>query len=261
MKGIQGWAKGAAVVSDPEQARKLPHMQKCCLVSQTTACEECFRQVEEAIRERCDELASFDTICETTRLRQNEAAELSRKCTHMFVIGGHHSSNTQKLCAICKKYCKTVESLAKVGEITLENIDINDIIGVVGGASTPKWIILEVIERMSELEKTMAASPEEEKVEAVAAAAVQEPVAETAEAAEPSFEEVFEKTLVRIRNGQIIKGSVVQIVDGEVCVNIGYKSDGFIPRNEFSSDTEVNPEDVVKVGDEIEVEVIKGNDG
>lgn len=76
---------------------------------------------------------------------------------------------------------------------------------------------------MSELEKTMAASPEEEKVEAVAAAAVQEPVAETAEAAEPSFEEVFEKTLVRIRNGQIIKGSVVQIVDGEVCVNIGYK--------------------------------------
>lgn len=261
VKGIQGWAKGAAVVSDPEQARKLPHMQKCCLVSQTTACEECFRQVEEAIRERCDELASFDTICETTRLRQNEAAELSRKCTHMFVIGGHHSSNTQKLCAICKKYCKTVESLAKVGEITLENIDINDIIGVVGGASTPKWIILEVIERMSELEKTMAASPEEEKVEAVAAAAVQEPVAETAEAAEPSFEEVFEKTLVRIRNGQIIKGSVVQIVDGEVCVNIGYKSDGFIPRNEFSSDTEVNPEDVVKVGDEIEVEVIKVNDG
>ena len=261
VKGIQGWAKGAAVVSDPEQARKLLHMQKCCLVSQTTACEECFRQVEEAIRERCDELASFDTICETTRLRQNEAAELSRKCTHMFVIGGHHSSNTQKLCAICKKYCKTVESLAKVGEITLENIDINDIIGVVGGASTPKWIILEVIERMSELEKTMAASPEEEKVEAVAAAAVQEPVAETAEAAEPSFEEVFEKTLVRIRNGQIIKGSVVQIVDGEVCVNIGYKSDGFIPRNEFSSDTEVNPEDVVKVGDEIEVEVIKVNDG
>ena len=159
VKGIQGWAKGAAVVSDPEQARKLLHMQKCCLVSQTTACEECFRQVEEAIRERCDELASFDTICETTRLRQNEAAELSRKCTHMFVIGGHHSSNTQKLCAICKKYCKTVESLAKVGEITLENIDINDIIGVVGGASTPKWIILEVIERMSELEKTMAASP------------------------------------------------------------------------------------------------------
>ena len=72
---------------------------------------------------------------------------------------------------------------------------------------------------------------------------------------------MFEKTLVRIRNGQIIKGSVVQIVDGEVCVNIGYKSDGFIPRNEFSSDTEVNPEDVVKVGDEIEVEVIKVNDG
>ena len=114
---------------------------------------------------------------------------------------------------------------------------------------------------MSELEKTMAASPVEENVEAVAAAAVQESVAENAEPAELSFEEVFEKTLVRIRNGQIIKGSVVQIVDGEVCVNIGYKSDGFIPRNEFSSDAEVDPAEVVKVGDEIEVEVIKVNDG
>ncbi len=261
VRGIVGWASCAAVISGPAEAEKLPYMQKCCLVSQTTAREDYFREAADALRKRCGDLAVFDTICETTRTRQREAAEISRRCTHMFVVGGHHSSNTQKLCAICKKYCKTVDSLAKVSEITLENIDINDIIGVVGGASTPEWIILEVIERMSELEKTMAAGPEEEKVEAVAAAAVQEPVAETAEAAEPSFEEVFEKTLVRIRNGQIIKGSVVQIVDGEVCVNIGYKSDGFIPRNEFSSDTDVNPEEVVKVGDEIEVEVIKVNDG
>ncbi len=67
--------------------------------------------------------------------------------------------------------------------------------------------------------------------------------------------------MVRIRNGQIITGSVVQIVDGEVCVNIGYKSDGFIPRNEFSSDNDVDPKDVVKVGDPIEVEVLKVNDG
>ena len=66
---------------------------------------------------------------------------------------------------------------------------------------------------------------------------------------------------MRIRNGQILTGSVVQIVDGEVCVNIGYKSDGFIPRNEFSSDADVNPADVVKIGDPIEVEVIKVNDG
>lgn len=273
VRGIAGWSAGGAhVVKDVDEAMALPFMEKACLVSQTTAEAGAFDAAADAVRSRCGELLCFNTICQTTRQRQIEAEELSKICTKMYVVGGHHSSNTQKLRAVCKKHCKTVESLAKVSELTLENIDINDIIGFVGGASTPKWIILEVIERMSELEKTMAAAPEEEIVEAEAA--VQEPVAEAAaeavveataeaaaDAAEPSFEEVFEKTLVRIRNGQIIKGSVVQIVDGEVCVNIGYKSDGFIPRNEFSSDAELDPSTVVKVGDEIEVEVIKVNDG
>jgi 4-hydroxy-3-methylbut-2-enyl diphosphate reductase len=133
---------------------------------------------------------------------------------------------------------------------------------------------------MSELEKTMAEETEVENklveteaAEAVAQPAEAKPAAETTEQkaenadkaehdnAEASFAEAFEKTLVRIRNGQILKGSVVQIVDGEVCVNIGYKSDGFIPRNEFSSDPDVNPAEMLKVGDELEVEVIKVNDG
>jgi 4-hydroxy-3-methylbut-2-enyl diphosphate reductase len=130
---------------------------------------------------------------------------------------------------------------------------------------------------MSELEKTMAEETEVENnlveteaAEAVAQPAEAKPAAETTEQqadkaehdnAEASFAEAFEKTLVRIRNGQVLKGSVVQIVDGEVCVNIGYKSDGFIPRNEFSSDPDVNPAEMLKVGDEIEVEVIKVNDG
>ncbi len=261
VRGIEGWSGKASIVSCPEEALALEYAERVCLVSQTTANAVEFGLAEQAVRERCGELCTFNTICKTTGLRQNEAEELSKKCTRMIVVGGHHSANTKKLCAICKKHCKNVDSIAKTDELTLENIDINDIIGFVGGASTPKWIILEVIKRMSELEKTMAASPVEENVEAVAAAAVQESVAENAEPAELSFEEVFEKTLVRIRNGQIIKGSVVQIVDGEVCVNIGYKSDGFIPRNEFSSDAEVDPAEVVKVGDEIEVEVIKVNDG
>jgi transcriptional accessory protein Tex/SPT6 len=95
------------------------------------------------------------------------------------------------------------------------------------------------------------------------AAAVEEPSAEIAEPNDSadSFAEAFEKTLVRIRNGQVLTGTVVQVTESEVCVNIGYKSDGFIPRNEFSSDPDVNPMDVVKVGDSIEVEVTKVNDG
>ena len=128
---------------------------------------------------------------------------------------------------------------------------------------------------MSELDKTMAENPvENSEVKTEATATVEEPAtaAPTVETAavttteqngstDSNFAEAFEKTLVRIRNGQILTGSVVQIVDGEVCVNIGYKSDGFIPRSEFSSDADVNPADVVNVGDQIEVEVLKVNDG
>ena len=192
----------------------------------------------------------------------------------MVVIGDENSSNTQKLLSVCKKHCKHIQSLAKHSELSLEKIHADDIIGIVSGASAPDWIIREVITRMSELEKTMAENPvENSEVETEATATVEEPAvaapteeiaAETTEQGEntdPNFAEEFEKTLVRIRNGQILTGSVVQIVDGEVCVNIGYKSDGFIPRSEFSADADVNPADVVNIGDQIEVEVLKVNDG
>ena len=198
----------------------------------------------------------------------------------MVVVGGRNSSNTAKLGDICKKYCKNVHTIANPAELMLAYIKKNDIIGVIAGASTPQWMIREVKTIMSELEKTMAECPEEQRTEEIAedaatvtkptaaesAAATDEPVVTETEtthtdAGEASFAEVFEKTLVRIRNGQIIKGSVVQIVDGEVCVNIGYKSDGFIPRSEFSHDDSVRPEDVLNVGDTVEVEVLKVNDG
>ncbi|MGI6004609.1 MAG: bifunctional 4-hydroxy-3-methylbut-2-enyl diphosphate reductase/30S ribosomal protein S1 [Christensenellales bacterium] len=81
------------------------------------------------------------------------------------------------------------------------------------------------------------------------------------EEAEANFMEDFEKTLVQIRNGQVISGTIVHVNDSEVCVNIGYKSDGFVSKAEFSADGSVNPAEVVKPGDKIEVEVLKVNDG
>ena len=280
VQGIAGYGEKSQVyiLERVEDTQMLPSLEKACLVSQTTAKLTDFQMVEEILRKKIKDLKVFHTICTETRQRQEEVEELSKKCTHILVVGGHNSSNTQKLAAVCKKNCKHVQSIANLEEVLLENIDTNDIIGVVGGASTPNWIIMEVITRMSELEKTMAESPELEKVEAEEAATVETSVpaeaaaAETVEApaaeapvaeetAEPSFEEAFEKTLVRIRNGQIIKGTVLQIVNGEVGIDIGYKADGYIPRSEFSADPDVDPADTIKVGDEIEVEVLKVNDG
>ena len=265
--GIAGRSRGSVrYVNSLEEAQELPHLESACLVAQTTFSSETFELIKEAVKERCDSLKVFNTICDTTRKRQEEAERLSKKCTAMVVIGGANSSNTEKLARICKKHCKKVQSIANTDELILEIIECNDKIGGVAGASTPQRMIMEVITRMSELEKTMAAEAEEttatvtEPTAAENAATNEEPIAEP-ETADSSFAEAFEKTLVRIRNGQLIKGSVVQIVDGEVCVNIGYKSDGFIPRSEFSHDETVDPNDVLKVGDVIEVEVLKVNDG
>ena len=242
--GINGCCEDRGIfVHTAEDIAVLDAELKVCLVSQTTAEVEGFEKVAEAVREHFLDAVIEKTLCPTTAARQKEAEELSKKCSQMLVIGDKTSSNTAKLASVCKKYCKHVHYVSKESELSLEKIAHNDIIGIVSGASAPDWKIREVITRMSEMEKTMAGNPvENDGVETGAAAA-------------------FEKTLVRIRNGQILTGSVVQIVDGEVCVNIGYKSDGFIPRNEFSSDADVNPADVVKIGDPIEVEVIKVNDG
>ena len=237
----------------------------------------------------------------------------------MFVLGSRTSANTAGLAAIAKNLCENAEMVEDIDKLFLANLQSDDIIGMVAGASTPDWMIREVVQRMSELETTTIETIEAEApageiavpTEPVAEAAAAEPAAaETAAApaepaaaeapvaaepaaepeseaqpaqaepaAEPAapaeaeqpaadkaeesseFAEAFEKTLTRIRNGQIIKGTVLQIVDGEVYVNVGYKSDGVIPKNEYSSDPDADPSAQLKVGDEIEVEVLKVNDG
>ncbi len=283
VEGIRGWAgQNAVVIGDAAEAMALETVHSpATLVAQTTIERGRFEQIRDALFIRCPDLCVEDTICHTTSVRQREAEELSRECDVMIVVGGRNSSNTQKLAKVCQKNCKRTYSVENTGQLLLEKINSNDIIGIVAGASTPQWMIREVVTVMNELEKTTVESteaettpaqveaPEAEAAPAVEAeaTAVEEPIAASAakdtEAADSgdSFAEAFEKTLVRIRNGQVLTGTVVQIAEGEVCVNIGYKSDGFIPKNEFSSDPDVNPVDVLKVGDPIEVEVIKVNDG
>ncbi len=299
--GIEGWGprEQTYILKCEDEVASLTEIKKAVVVSQTTLQKNIYEAVCDALLDAEMEIEVKNTICDTTLKRQSEAIELAKCCDTMLVIGGFHSSNTQKLAELCKKECKNTVFIENKGQLLLEKIKSDGIIGIVAGASAPDWMIREVLTGMNELEKTTAQPTEEveaqtpaqdavqdapvveeapvavEATEPEAAAKDEQPAAETtaeiakeeesadaSEAADPdSFAEAFEKTLVRIRNGQIITGSVVQIVDGEVCVNIGYKSDGFIPRSEFSSDPDVNPSEQVKVGDSIEVEVLKVNDG
>ena len=134
-------------------------------------------------------------------------------------------------------------------------------------AETTEPIESETVDTAVE-ESVAVEEPATEEAEAVEepaaeeAEAVEEPVAEAEPVRELSeFEKAFEETVKRIRPGQIMTGTVLQIVDGEVFVNIGYKSDGVIPKGEFATDADVNVTELVKEGDSLEVEVVKVNDG
>lgn len=157
-----------------------------------------------------------------------------------------------------KETKKTAKKAAEKAEEAVEEI-----------ADTAKKTAKKAVKKVEEAVKEAVEKAEDAVVNAEEA--VKETVEKTESKAKKIAENVaddasdfaaaFEKTLTRLRNGQVVKGTVLQIVDGEVFVNVGYKSDGIIPRSEYSADPEVNPEDEFKEGDEIEVEVLKVNDG
>ncbi len=283
--GIRGWAgDNAFVLESAADVMKLPETAKAVLVAQTTLPEEAFREIIREIELRKDGsllLQVSNTICDTTRARQSEADEIARRSKRMLVLGSKSSANTQKLVEICKKHCKNTENIDSTDKLFLDKLPSDDIIGIVAGASTPDRMIREVLQVMSEQEKTTietieAEAPAEEVVvpqatkeaeEVVAAVEEPKPTAEAKKETKPEHEDssdfasAFEKTMTRIHNGQVLEGTVISVVDGEVFVNIGYKSDGVIPMGELSSDSDVKAEDLFKEGDTIEVEVTKVNDG
>ena len=280
--GIRGWAGGQAFVLETEaDATLLPPLEKAVLVAQTTLPEAAYLAIGSAIQSRMTNRLGIqirNTICDTTRDRQSEAEEISRRATRMLVLGSKSSANTQKLVEICKKHCKNTENIDSSDKLLLDKLPSDDIIGIVAGASTPDRMIREVLQVMSEQEKTTietieAEAPAEEvvvpQVTEEVVAAVEAPKATAKAEAEPKpehedssdFASAFEKTMTRIHNGQVLEGTVISVVDGEVFVNVGYKSDGVIPVGELSSDSDVKAEDLFKEGDTIEVEVTKVNDG
>lgn len=281
--GTKGWAgENAFIVSSREDVEGLPQVESALVVSQTTITKELLYGVYDAIQQKIPRTELFDSICETTAERQRETAELAQKSDAVIVIGDRHSSNTRKLYEIAQKYCKNTEYIESADQLILENFFNCDIISIVAGASAPDWIIREVKTHMSEIENTQVTEESvaqvqetETPVEAVEAVVeteetAQEVEAEAAPAAEQEtdakdensdFLAELEKTFVKIRRGQFIKGVVVQVSDDEVCVNIGYKSDGIIRKEDLGTDGSVSPAEMFKIGDEIEAEVITLNDG
>ena len=234
--GTAGHCMGPVyIVKDETDVQALPKMPQALLIVQTTFAPEAFKRLEELIAKKVDALEARNTICAATKVRQKEALELAKQADKMIVVGGRNSANTVKLYETCKAVCRDTILVESAAEIPPAFADIHsDFIGITAGASTPEWSLKEVVTFMNDLEKDQAITAEQE--------------------AQNSFMADVEATLVRVRPGQTLMGKVVQITEDEVCVNIGYKSDGLIKKSEMTQEN-------VQLDDEIEVEVVKVNDG
>lgn len=143
----------AHVVTDAEQAARLPRMKKVGIVAQTTQMYENLKDIMDACLEKCQELRVFNTICDATSVRQNEAREIASKVELMFVIGGHASANTSRLATICREIQPHTWHIESTEEIDPKWFSGVEKVGVTAGASTPRWLIDEVVAKITELGK------------------------------------------------------------------------------------------------------------
>jgi len=168
-------------------------------------------------------------------MRQSEAAEIAAKVDAMVVVGDRSSANTQHLAEICRQACGRVLLVESAGELTEDMFLHCSVIGVTAGASTPAGVIKEVV-AMSE------------EIKAV-------------EGGEESFEELLNQSFKTLNTGEKVTGIVTAITPTEVQVDVGAKQYAYIKFNELSDDPNAKPEDIVKVGDEIETYIVRVNDG
>ena len=238
---IAGWCRHPLVFPDGEALQKWldddpkRHDLPFTMVSQTTSTQFLWDSCKKIAKKVWTNREIFDTICGATENRQAEAAELASQCEAMLVVGDKNSSNTCRLAHICREHCGRVALVDSAADIRPDDYRGISSIGLTAGASTPAWIIKEVNKTMSEITN----------VEAVQ---------------EENFAELLEQSIKTLNTGDKVIGTVTGIGNTEIQVDLGTKHAGYIPYDEVSTDPSVKPEDILKVGDEIEVFVVRVND-
>ena len=238
--GINGWCDNSALIINNDKDLEMVKSwseYSMCVVSQTTFERKLWKKFTKFIKNTCQSAIFFDTICNATNMRQQEALNLAVQSDCFVVIGDKHSSNTKKLFDIAKPLCDKTFLIENAAELPDEILHSDGLTGITAGASTPDWIIKEVVKTMVEEKNTNIQGN-----------------------GEPTFAEAFENSLVTLNTGQVVTGTVIRVTPTEVYVDLGYKADGLISAEELTDDPTVSPEDVVKVGDEVEVFVVRVND-
>lgn len=227
--GINGWCNNSAIISkDGNLESDIP--KKVCVVSQTTEKIKNWENLIKNLSTKVKELLAFNTICAATEVRQKSANEISKDVDSMIIIGGKNSSNTAKLYQIAKDNCDNTIHIENAKELPKDFINNNKKIGVTAGASTPDWIIREVLDIMN---------TENNNVED-----------------QLSLMNELDKRFVI---GDEVEGEILSKTRDSILVSlVGYKCDGIIAFNELSAKEDpIEVAEKLNVGDVIKAKVIK----
>lgn len=221
VKSIVSWThEQAVIVESIDDAERLPFQQRLGVVVQTTFSGELFEQILAIVKQKCTDMQVKRTICTATDLRQQAAAALAVKMDSMVIIGGKNSANTARLAEVCRQSGCPVYHIETADELKPEWFSNAVHVGISAGASTPEWIIEEVVHRMEQFNQSLTDS------------------------------------VNQLTKGSIIKGKIVSVRQDEVYVDIGYKAEGIIALSELAYPVPANAAEIVTKDQEIDVYVL-----
>ena len=196
------------------------------LCSQTTQNLVEFKKIKKFLKKLYTKAKIFDTICIVTEKRQEEAVDIAKRSDAMIVIGGRNSSNTRKLYELCVECCPKTIMIESVSDLPPDFTDNTESVGITAGASTPDGIIMEVFKAMEE-----------------------------------NFTELLEGSIKSLHTGETVVGIVFTISENEIKLDLGAKFTGVLTKDQITDDPTAKLSEMFKIGDEIEVFVIRVEDG
>ncbi|MDR3591453.1 MAG: bifunctional 4-hydroxy-3-methylbut-2-enyl diphosphate reductase/30S ribosomal protein S1 [Negativicutes bacterium] len=221
VQSIVAWAgEGVTVVETADEASALAPEERLGVVAQTTFPPPLFAGIVDILRAKSPDLKIERTICTATELRQKAAVDLAGQVEAMIVVGGKSSANTARLAELCRQAGVRTYPIETAGELKADMFTDAQTVGITAGASTPEWIIEEVVNKMQEIDQELT------------------------------------QDVVKLEEGSIVKGKVVGVRADEVFVDVGYKAEGVIPLAELAFPAPANAAEVVSEGDEIDVFVL-----
>ena len=228
---ISQWGGNRAIIIDKvEEAEEIPYCETMGVVVQTTFSQSRFKQIESVLAGKTGHLDVYMTICAATRQRQEAAVELAGKVDAMIVIGGRNSANTGRLAQVCAEQGCPTYHVETAAEINPDDFAGMHDIGVTAGASTPDWIIQEVVKMMEDLQTEGTEVMSEELLD------------------QYDYEENPKK-------GNVVTGTVISVNDDAAYVSIGTKAEAVLPKKEMAVPAPEKASDFVKVGQQLTVEI------